>query len=64
MDRYEIGFEIAKTVANSNEPLEEIKYLTRILRQLFDVYIDREKIRYYVINKNLWNTTDTKTSTQ
>ena len=48
MDRYQLGFEIARLVCMSNEPLEEIKYLTRILRQMHHMYLDRERIRYCV----------------
>ena len=52
MDRYEIGFEIAKLIATSNEPLEELKYIGRIVSQLFDMYMEREKI-YFQLKKNV-----------
>jgi len=63
MDRYQLGFEIARLVCMSNEPLEEIKYLTRILRQMHHMYLDRERIRYCVDNQSLWSKGDTKSST-
>ena len=37
-DRYDIGFQIAKLVAYSNEPLEEIKYIQHVLKQLYELY--------------------------
>ena len=50
MDRYEIGFEIAKLIATSDEPIEELKYIGRIVSQLFDMYMEREKI-YFQLRK-------------
>ena len=42
MDRYELSNEMTKCVHYSKEPISEIKYLTRCLRELYRVYGTRE----------------------
>lgn len=44
MDRYDVGNNITGLIAVSDEPLEDIKYLVKILEQSWRVYVDRETV--------------------
>lgn len=46
MDRYDLANEISMHVKNSKEPLEDCKYLARVLSVLYDMSQSEEEIEF------------------